>query len=153
MTDTRDTTGTPIPGDVSEDPGMAALSVSAVSVRLGVSERTVRRYIARGTLPAERVHGDHGLEYRIRPAAVRDLEGQRAAIVHQPITRPPEPDTSAALTVPAFALVAPLVQELTAAREQLERLARENGDLRAQLRIQVQGNTGTRPWWRRIFGR
>ncbi len=172
MTDGQDNADMPVPSDMAGASAVATMSVADTAVRLGLSQRSVRRYIASGKLPATRHYGDHGLEYRIAADDVRAIAGQRRAIAHQPVTRTPEADMpDRAPDMAVLTLVAPLVQELTSAREQLERLARENGELRAQLRILEAGQHESpepdtpdsppapvdteretrRPWWRRIF--
>ncbi len=76
--DTSDTS------DRSDTPGQPALSVAEAAVVLGVNERTVRRYIKKGKLRAERLETDrHTIEIRISPAAIADYRGRRGAVEHE----------------------------------------------------------------------
>ncbi len=86
--DTSDTS------DRSDTPGPPALSVAEAAVVLGVNERTVRRYIEKGKLHAERLETDrHTVEMRINPAAIADYRGRRGAVEHEttPMDTPPGP--------------------------------------------------------------
>jgi len=122
--------------------GMSAvteLSASEAAQVLGVAERSVRRYIARGTLPARRVMSERGVqEYRISRAAVAAFQGRRAALDHEGAPEPDMPDRMdrvAVQDVPhpaALALQAALAgvqAELSAAREEREQLRAERAAL------------------------
>lgn len=60
---------------MSDQSTVSHLSVSDVVKRLVVSQHTVRRYTKLSKLPAERVYGEHGMEYRVRPTGVWNPEG------------------------------------------------------------------------------
>lgn len=134
------------------------MSVVQAAGYLGVSDRTVRRYIAGGKISARLVLGPYGEEYRLAAGdveafrATREQRTQRGASL-------PAPRTSAPVQAvrgqegAILALVEPLREELAGAREQIERLARENGELRERLR-QLETRSppadrpDRRPWWR-----
>jgi len=127
--------------------GMSAvteLSASEAAQVLGVAERSVRRYIARGTLPARRVMSERGVqEYRISAADVAAFQGRRAALDHEGapvpdrVDMPDRVDRVAVQDVPhpaALALQAALAgvqAELSAAREEREQLRAERAALAA----------------------
>ncbi len=117
------------------------MTTTEAAVRLGVSERTVRRYVERGKLEARLVMTHRGEEWHIAAADVETFRQQRDAIRSRPIVRDdtesPAPADRATDTrgqgadtrgqpvrtlTPAVvqALVAPLVAEI-------ERLATEKG--------------------------
>lgn len=122
-------------------PAPPTFTTTEAAVRLGVSERTVRRYVERGKLEARLVMTHRGEEWHIAAADVETFRQQRDAIRSRPIVRDdtesPAPADRATDTrgqgadtrgqpvrtlTPAVvqALVAPLVAEI-------ERLATEKG--------------------------
>lgn len=56
--------------DMAEDGPGQTVSVAEVAAAMGVSVRTVRRYIQNGTIPADRVTTQQGVEWRIPAGAV-----------------------------------------------------------------------------------
>lgn len=115
--DMRDVTGMPPSGDTTETSGSASWSVSDVAARLDVSDRTVRRYIRDGTLPAARHFGRHGLEYRVTDVAVTQFEARRQATRDQPVARAASPADAAADADPTT------TEYLLAALERMDHLA------------------------------
>ncbi len=121
--------------DRSGASAVTELSASEAAQVLGVAERSVRRYIARGTLPARRVMSERGVqEYRISAVDVAAFQGRRAALDHEGVPVPGVPDRMdrvAVQDVPhpaALALQATLAgvqAELSAAREEREQLRAE----------------------------
>jgi len=119
------------PTDMAAPP---TFTTTEAAVRLGVSERTVRRYVERGKLEARLVMTHRGEEWHIAAADVETFRQQRDAIRSRPITMddsesPATTDMAAdahghpvRTLTPAIvqALVAPLVAEI-------ERLATEKG--------------------------
>jgi excisionase family DNA binding protein len=81
----------------------ATRTVAEVARQLGVSARTVRRWIAAGQLAAERVRGARGLELRIPAAAVATarLLAPPAAVKPDSAVKADKPDKpdSAAMVV------------------------------------------------------
>jgi len=79
-----DTSDKPAMSDRSDTSGLPALSVAETAVLLDVNERTVRRYIEKGKLAAERVETDrHTIELRVTGAAIADYQGRRGAVEHE----------------------------------------------------------------------
>jgi len=119
------------PTDMAAPP---TFTTTEAAVRLGVSERTVRRYVERGKLEARLVMTHRGEEWHIAAADVETFRQQRDAIRSRPIVMddsesPATTDMAAdahgqpvRTLTPAVvqALVAPLVAEI-------ERLATEKG--------------------------
>lgn len=125
-----------------------SLSLKEAADRLGVSPRTMRRYVQSGSVEALLVAGPHGQEYRITTETLAKLEedrgkggqGSRGQVV---------PDLTGSV-------VTTLATALEADRERLERawsriadLERENEALRSQLQQLGSGKPGL---LRRIFG-
>jgi len=129
------------PAVITDTSAPPPFTTTEAAVRLGVSERTVRRYVERGKLDARLVMTHRGEEWHIAAADVETFRQQRDAIRSRPIVRDdtesPAPADKATDTrgqgadtrgqpvrtlTPAVvqALVAPFVAEI-------ERLATEKG--------------------------
>lgn len=139
MTGMSDRSDMPDQADVTGPSVLTELSASEAAEVLGVAERSVRRYIARGKLPARRVLTDRGVqEYRISRAAVTAFQGQRAALEHDETPAADRMDMPAVQDGPqgaVLALQAELAsyrQELAAARLERERLEAEREHLAAE---------------------
>jgi excisionase family DNA binding protein len=79
-----DTSDKPAMSDRSDTSGLPALSVAETAVLLDVNERTVRRYIEKGKLAAERVETDrHTIELRVTGAAIANYQGRCGAVEHE----------------------------------------------------------------------
>lgn len=128
--------GTPAMSDVPDMSGTSALSVAEAAALLDVNERTVRRYIEKGKLPAQRVLSDRNVaELRIARDDLDNFQGRRFAIQNEPV--------DSADTLPAALsaqLTAAVIAELRGTREAIECLASvfeqstaENRALRARI--------------------
>jgi len=112
--------------DRRQEADTSTLSAGQAAAVLGVSERSVRRYIASGRLPAARVHGPKGVEYRIEPADVEALAGRAAALEARsvPVNEGADMDSTVATHASAGlqtmqAVLEPLARELAAYRAEL----------------------------------
>jgi excisionase family DNA binding protein len=105
------------------------LSLREAALRLGVSERTIRRRIHSGTLRAERAVGAFGPEYRLTPEVVESAQ------VRQTVTVLPQPPAGDARQLAALiaAAVEPLVTELAALRADLAAERAEAAQERVEL--------------------
>ena len=116
------------------------LTISEAARKLGVSSRTVRRFIKSGKIDAELVPGPFGQEYRIL-SLPRDLRKTKP-IDNTPGQTPSQVmDIIRELQEKNLALAA----QLGAATERIRSLENEVKLLVAAKRKQ--------PWWRRLFGR
>jgi len=136
------------PGPDKEADTGEGLTASEAARLLEVSERTIRRYLHSGRLPARQVYGPRGREYRILPTDVESLRGQRAALEGREIEATQangEADREAraggglsvadlALLPAVHAIVAPLVAEVAALRESNDRLTQAVEEQGARLR-------------------
>lgn len=131
----------------------ATVSLREAADQVGVSLRTMRRYVREGTVKATLTTGRHGPEYRIEPDHVEELrqrrddvpgqggEGSRGRVV---VPVPSTVDATLAARV-ADDLVA-----LQAAWQRIADLEAENATLKAQV---AQVSAGGRPGLlRRLFG-
>ena len=118
------------------------LTIAQAAKSLGVSTRTVRRFIKSGKIDAELVDGAFGQEYRILklPAKLH----KKKPVVNMPYPTPVQPpvqfiDLVRELQEKNLALAA----QLGAATERIRGLERD-----------VKLLTGARqqPWWKRLFG-
>lgn len=127
--------GTPAMSDVPDMSGMSALSVAEAAALLDVNERTVRRYIEKGKLPAQRVLSDRNVaELRIARDELDNFQGRRFAIQNEPV------DSADTLSAALSAQLTAVIAELRGTREAIERLAAvfeqstaENRALRARI--------------------
>lgn len=114
------------------------LTIAQAARVLGVSSRTVRRYIKAGKIHAELVDGHFGQEYRIpelpselrQPETIDNTPGQRSVQAMDIIRELQEKNLA-------------LAAQLGAAVERIRNL--EN-------RVKLLA-VGRQPWWRRLFGR
>lgn len=70
------------------------LTIQQAAAAIGCSEKTVRRLVKAGTLPAERVDTPTGFVYRLAPEAVDKERAARAAVAIVPV---PQADALAGL--------------------------------------------------------
>ncbi len=139
---------------------IAGLSIAQAAEELGVSTRTVRRFIKSGKIKASLVQGSFGEEYRIselpvglqkkRPAdntPIRDnVQGGSASTTVQSVVQTPVQSLDHMMGIVRdlqdknMALAA----QLGAATERIRNLEKEVMALTAPRH---------RPWWQRLFGR
>ena len=122
------------------------LTIAQAAKSLGVSTRTVRRFIKSGKIDAELVDGPFGQEYRILklPAKLHKKKPEEKPVDNIPYPTPVQPpvqfiDLVRELQEKNLALAA----QLGAATERIRGLERD-----------VKLLTGARqqPWWKRLFG-
>lgn len=114
------------------------LTISQAAKALGVSARTVRRYIKAGKLHAELVDGHFGEEYRI-PELPSEL-------------RQPKPvdKTPGQTPVQAMDVIRELQEKNLALAAQLGAAAERIRNLENQVKLLA---VARRPWWKRLFRR
>jgi len=133
-----------------------SLTIAQAAQSLGVSSRTVRRFIKSGKLSAELVPGPFGEEYRI-------LELPADLYKAKPVDKPPVKPPSQPLVQTA---IQPINQSPIQSMDNIIReLHEKNINLAAQLgaaterlrnlESQVRLLTGAKqqPWWKRLFVR
>ena len=173
--DTLDMSDTPGRSDMSDvsdrsdTPGRSDMSVAQAAAVLRVNERTVRRYIEKGTLRADRLETDrHTVELRISPAALADYRGRRGAVEHgttradtspgslSDLSDRPAPLSGRPVDMPA--LIGAISDRLDAQYQ--ARLADKDeliGELRRRAEVAEQEAAELRrtrrqmPWWLRLF--
>jgi len=118
------------------------LSVVEVAALMGVSARAVRARIHRGTLPAQRVVGAHGGEWRVH---TRDVT---VGTAYQRTDIPTRRDEEVVTALREE--VAWLRAEVEAHRVHAERLtsALQTEQARAMAMLPPPGDPTSRPWWR-----
>jgi len=117
-------------GSMSE----GSVSLREAADRLGVSVRTMRRYVQRGDVAGELVVGPHGPEWRVSPETMASLAGKRGQRVKGSRGRVPSPVTD---TV-AMTLATRIDQDQAALERAWQRIAdleRENAELRTKLEL------------------
>jgi excisionase family DNA binding protein len=158
---------------------LPGLSVPAAAAALGVSTNTIRRWIKEGSLVAERVTRPQGYALRVYlPTQVPPVSTSHSTSHDEPQVPPTvtsrqvptvataELQRAEALAAYGATLLAPVVAELAAARQQVAERAEEVGRLREQLQVATariaeletpvprddQGQNSAldpqpRPWW------
>ena len=118
------------------------LTIAQAAKSLGVSTRTVRRFIKSGKVEAELVPGPFGQEYRILKLPAKPRE--KKPIDNMPYPTPVQTpvqfiDMVRELQDKNLALAA----QLGAATERIRSLERE---------VRLLTGAGQQPWWKRLFG-
>jgi excisionase family DNA binding protein len=143
-------------------------TIAQVARALEVSEKTVRRRVERGELPAFRLHRGRGYEWRIDPAGLglaTEAIGASSAVgpADGPATGEPSDSGDRALVVqPLLDLIREKDQQIVELANQLgiwqerahqlESLLRER-DGEADLgEADSEGLEPDRSWWRRLMG-
>ena len=123
------------------------LSIAQAAKSLGVSSRTIRRFIKSGKIKAELVPGLFGNEYRIRELPSYLYESKRSdstpsqTTVQTLVQTPIQPmDIIRELQEKNLALAA----QVGAATERIRNLEKE-------IRLLTAGRQ--QPWWRRLFAK
>jgi len=118
------------------------LTIAQAAKSLGVSTRTVRRFIKSGKIDAELVDGAFGQEYRILklPAKLH----KKKPVDNMPYPTPVQPpvqfiDLVRELQEKNLALAA----QLGAATERIRGLEKD---------VRLLTGAGQQPWWKRLFG-
>ena len=115
------------------------LTISEAAKSLGVSTRTVRRFIKSGKIHAELVLGAFGQEYRI-PTLPRELHKSNP-VDNTPVQTPIQTmDIIRELQEKNLALAA----QLGAASERIRNLENE---------VKLLAVAVKQPWWKRLFNR
>lgn len=118
-------------------------NINQAAKKLGVSTRTIRRYIKAGKIRAELVRGSFGEEYRILELPLqfdptRPLNGERAV------------DRSGGGAVQGMELIRELQEKNLALAAQLGAAAERIRGLEGQLKLLAAPKKQARePWWRR----
>ncbi len=129
------------------DPGATGLSVGDAATRLGVSEKTVRRWIKAGRLQAELEAGKFGPQYRV----LVPLPGLAGAV-------PADADPR---TI-ALTIAAAIDERQAPLRDEIDRLGRAVQDLTRAIEALLQSSSAepargdarpSRPRWRLLGAR
>lgn len=99
------------------------LSIPEAAQALGVSEKTVRRRIQKGDIPAKKVPGPYGLQYRIPAHAISTAQEIMDVVK---VERPTDPRTLGLVVAEAIRREnEALRDELVALRQQVAEMQRE----------------------------
>lgn len=138
------------------------VTVSEAAAILGVSTQTVRRMIRRGQLEGERVHRPQGITYVVSLPADDTTGDTDATVTQQP---PPNVSRANATGQPAPAeaisamiqatltpIIAPLVAEVAASRQTIERQAEQLVSQAERIGTLTAENAALKgshspPWW------
>jgi len=129
------------------------LSIAEAAKALGVSTRTIRRFIKAGKLNAHLVDGPFGQEYRIPelPAELQKRQSPEVTIVQPPAQPASQPRTPAPAQNPALLdMLQELQEKNTALDVQLNAANERIHNLERDLRLLA---AASQPWWKRFFGR
>ena len=125
------------------------LTINQAAERLGVSTRTIRRYIKAGKIQAELINGPFGEEYRIYnlPAALSkdDLsEESSVSKALETVGREAKPDDFLSVFRELQEKNLTLAAQLGAATERIR-------SLEGQLKLLGDGKSAPAPWWKRVY--
>ena len=128
-----------------------SFTITQAAAKLGVSTRTIRRYIKAGKLRADLVNGPFGEEYRIRelPDDLKKLDGidspgQTAVGNHDPF---------AGVSPDAMAVFRDLQEKNMAMAAQLGAATERIRQLESQLKMfsLTDGKPPKSPWWQKWY--
>lgn len=117
------------------------LSIAQAARSLGVSTRTVRRFIKAGRIQAELLDGPFGQEYRIR-------ELPPGLYKRKPVDNSPE-QTSVQTPVQVMDIIRELQEKNLALAAQLGIATERIRNLENEVRLLT--TVRQRPWWQRLF--
>ncbi|QNT75312.1 MerR family DNA-binding transcriptional regulator [Dehalogenimonas etheniformans] len=124
-------------------------TIAQAAEKLGVSTRTIRRYIKAGKLRADLVNGPFGEEYRIRelPEDLKKLEPA------EPWTALEKRDPLAGASQDAMAVLRDLQEKNLALAAQLGAATERIRQLESQLKTKniTDGKASSVPWWQKLF--
>ena len=128
---------------LSMDMSRQGLSIAEAAKSLGVSTRTVRRFIKSGKIDAQLVPGPFGQEYRI-------LELPKGLGKKKPLD-----NMSSQATVQTPVQIMEIIREL---QEKNLNLAAQLGVATERIRhleneVRLLTGAKSKPWWKRLFGR
>lgn len=121
------------------------LTIAEAARELGVSSRTVRRFIKSGKIDAELVQGQFGEEYRIWELPHKLKRAKEA----QGLDNNPG-QTAVQTPIQVMELVRDLQERNLALAAQLGSATERIRNLENQVRLLT---TTRQPWWKRLFGR
>ncbi len=128
------------------------LSIAEAAESLGVSTRTVRRFIKAGKIKADLVDGPFGQEYRIAelPEEVRKSKAEDNHAI-EPVVQTPQTSIQSTAATPMS--LSDLVREL---QEKNLALAAQLGAATERIRSLEKNvrllSAPRLPWWKRLFG-
>ena len=119
-----------------------SLSIAEAAKTLGVSSRTVRRYVKSGRIHAELVLGPFGQEYRILELPV-ELRKPK------PVDNTPD-QTSGQTPVQVIDIIRELQEKNLALAAQLGVATERIRNLEKDMKLLT---TAKQPWWKKLFGK
>jgi MerR family transcriptional regulator, copper efflux regulator len=125
------------------------LTINQAAEKLGVSTRTIRRYIKSGKIQAELINGPFGEEYRIYdlPAGLSRedaAEDSPLPAALESIARQAKPDDFLSVFRELQEKNLALAAQLGAASERIR-------TLEGQLKLLGDGKGAPAPWWKRVY--
>jgi excisionase family DNA binding protein len=120
------------------------MNISQAAEKLGVSVRTIRRYIKAGRIKAELVDGHFGEEYRILelpPELFQPLAKAKKAAAERPPAKSPEHSINQAMEI-----IRELQEKNLALAAQLGVATERARNLEKQVKLLTAART---PWWKR----
>ena len=125
-----------------------SLNISQAAEKLGVSVRTIRRYIKAGKIKAELVNGRFGEEYRI-PQLPPELFQPGVETKKQAVEKPPlrSPDQSIGQ---ALDIIKELQEKNLALAAQLGVATERARNLEKQVKLLSAAKD---PWWKRLLSK
>ena len=123
------------------------MTIAEAAKSLGLSTRTVRRFIKSGKIEAELIPGPFGQEYRIRELP-QDL-GKKKPIDNAPVQGSVQ--TSIQSPIPVMDIIRELQEKNLALAAQLGIATERIKNLENEVKLLTVARS--RPWWKRLFTR
>jgi len=118
------------------------VSIAEAAKSLGVSSRTVRRYVKSGKIQAKLVQGSFGQEYRIMELPVEFRKSK-------PVDNTP-PQSSVQTPVQVIDIIRELQEKNMALAAQLGAASERIRTLEKDVRLLTAAK---QPWWKKLFGK
>ena len=125
-----------------------SMNISQAAEKLGVSVRTIRRYIKAGKIKAELINGRFGEEYRI-PQLPQELF-QPQAETRKPAAEKPSPRSPDQSIGQALDFIRELQEKNLALAAQLGVATERARNLEKQVKLLSAAGT---PWWKRLLSK
>lgn len=121
------------------------MTIAEAAAALGVSARTIRRYIKAGKICAELVAGTFGEEYRIM-----EIPAQLASLIRKGDAGADQKGANNPSLEQALQLIKELQDKNLALAAQLGAATERIKNLEGQVKLL---STSKKPWWKRLLGR
>jgi len=126
------------------------LTIAEAAKSLGVSSRTVRRYVKSGKIHAELIHGPFGQEYRILELPVEFRKSKPVDNTLNQSSGQTNGQTSGQISVQVIDIIRELQEKNLALAAQLGVATERIRNLEKDMKLLT---VARQPWWKKLFGK